>query len=53
MLQNINVIVPRYNENLQWNNQYPFNKFQYIIYNEGINCHFCKNNVKEINISHC
>lgn len=48
MVKNVDIIVARYNENLEWINEYPFNQFQYIIYNKGSNDNFCKNNVKEI-----
>lgn len=48
MTENVDIIVSRYNENLQWINEYPFNQFQYIIYNKGTNDNFCKNNVKQI-----
>lgn len=46
--KHIDIIVSRYNENLEWINEYPFNQFQYIVYNKGINDNFCKNNVKQI-----
>ena len=48
MGKNIDIIVSRYNEDLEWINEEPFNKFQYIVYNKGLNDEFCKNNVKEI-----
>lgn len=48
MGKNIDIIVSRYNEDLEWMNEEPFNKFQYIVYNKGLNDEFCKNNVKEI-----
>ena len=55
--KNIDIIISRYNENLEWINEYPFNQFQYIVYNKGINNNFCKNNVKQIiklpNIGRC
>jgi len=37
---NINIVVSRYNENLEWLNQEPFNNFFIIIYNKGINDNF-------------
>jgi hypothetical protein len=53
----IDVIVSRYNENLSWINEEPFNKFKYIVYNKGNNNNFEKNNVKKIvqlqNIGRC
>lgn len=48
MPKNIDIIISRYNEDLEWINEYPFNQFEYIVYNKGINENFCKNNVKEI-----
>jgi hypothetical protein len=47
-MENVNIIVSRYNEDLEWINEYPFNQFQYIVYNKGVNENFCKNNVKQI-----
>jgi hypothetical protein len=53
----VDVIISRYNEDLEWINEYPFNQFQYIVYNKGVNNNFCKNNVKEIinlpNVGRC
>ena len=53
----IEIIVSRYNENLNWLNDYPFNQFQYTIYNKGINDDFVKNNVTKIitlpNVGRC
>ena len=53
----IEIIVSRYNENLEWLNEEPFNKFRYIVYNKGVNDSFEKNNVKEIinlpNVGRC
>lgn len=48
MNKNIDIIISRYNEDLEWINEYPFNQFQYIVYNKGINEEFCKNNIKQI-----
>jgi hypothetical protein len=57
MEKTIDIIISRYNEELKWINQYPFNKFQYIVYNKGVNNNFCKKNVKEIielpNVGRC
>lgn len=57
MDKNIEIIVSRYNEKLNWLNDYPFNQFQYIIYNKGINDDFIKNNVTNIitlpNVGRC
>ena len=48
MTENIDIIVSRYNEDLNWINEYPFNLFQYIVYNKGNNDNFNKNNIKQI-----
>ena len=45
---NIDIIVSRYNEDLEWMNEYPFNKFKYIVYNKGINDNFNKKYIKKI-----
>ena len=45
---NIDIIVSRYNEDLEWMNEYPFNQFKYIIYNKGTNYNFNKKYIKEI-----
>ena len=54
---NIEIIVSRYNEDLIWLNEYPFNQFEYIVYNKGDNENFEKNNVKKIvnlpNVGRC
>jgi len=50
-MNNVNIIVSRFNEYLTWLNEYPFNKFKYIVYNKGDNNNFVKSNViKIINI---
>jgi hypothetical protein len=52
LYKNITIIVSRYNENLSWIVEPPFNEFKYIVYNKGINDNFLKNNViKVINLS--
>jgi len=48
MTENVDIIVSRYNEDLQWTLEYPFNKFKYTVYNKGINDNFIKQNVKKI-----
>lgn len=57
IIENVKIVVSRYNENLNWINEYPFNKFKYIVYNKGINDDFNKNNVERIiklhNIGRC
>jgi len=45
---NIEIVVSRYNEDLNWLNEYPFNQFKYIVYNKGDNENFEKTNVVEI-----
>jgi hypothetical protein len=42
MYKNIEIVVARYNEDLQWIQEYPFDKFKYIIYNKGINSDYKK-----------
>jgi hypothetical protein len=54
---NISIVVARYNENLSWLDEYPFNQFDYIVYNKGDNENFVKTNVKTIinlpNVGRC
>jgi len=54
---NVEIVVSRYNEDLVWLNEYPFNQFEYIVYNKGDNEEFEKNNVKQIvrldNVGRC
>jgi hypothetical protein len=45
---NIDIIVSRYNEDLKWTLDYPFNEFKYIVYNKGDNENFEQANVKYI-----
>ena len=33
----VEIIVSRFNEDLEWLNNYPFNKYPVILYNKGIN----------------
>lgn len=55
--QNVEIVVARYNENLNWLNEYPFNQFVYTVYNKGINQEFNKTNVSKIidlpNVGRC
>jgi hypothetical protein len=44
----IQIVVSRYNEDLSWILEEPFNKFQYIVYNKGTNENFEKKNVVKI-----
>ena len=48
MAENIDIIVSRFNEDLSWTLEYPFNKFKFIVYNKGENDDFEKTNVKII-----
>jgi len=54
---NIDIIVSRYNEDLKWTLEEPFNEFKYIVYNKGDNENFEKTNIKQIitlpNIGRC
>ena len=54
---NVEIVISRYNEDLLWLNEYPFNQFEYIIYNKGDNDNFYKKNVKKIvklpNVGRC
>ena len=45
---NVDIVVSRYNEDLKWIMEYPFNKFTYTVYNKGVNENFIKYNVKKI-----
>jgi len=49
--KSIEVIISRYNEDLKWTLESPFNKYKYIVYNKGDNEDFEKTNViSSINI---
>jgi hypothetical protein len=51
MYKNIEIVVARYNENLEWVNEYPFNQFKYTIYNKGINDNYKKPKIyREFNL---
>lgn len=47
-INNINIIVARYNEDLKWTLEEPFNKFKYTVYNKGNNEKFEKSRVTKI-----
>jgi len=53
----IEIIISRFNEDLHWLNEYPFNEFLYTVYNKGVNDDFEKNNVNKIiklpNVGRC
>jgi hypothetical protein len=56
--KNIEIIIARYNENLEWINSSPFNKYSNIIYNKGVNDNFKTNNftkniIKLKNVGRC
>ena len=46
------IVVSRYNENLEWLKEFPFNLYPVIIYNKGTNDEFYKpdNLIKIVNI---
>lgn len=44
----INIIIARYNEDLKWTLEKPFDRFKYIVYNKGNNENFEKKNVKKV-----
>jgi hypothetical protein len=48
LTKNIEIVISRYNENLDWTTEYPFNQFKYTVYNKGINENFNKTNVKKM-----
>jgi len=48
LINNIEIVVSRYNENLDWINEFPFNQFKYTVYNKGDNDNFEKTNVVNI-----
>ena len=54
---NIELIISRYSENLDWTSEEPFNNYKYTVYNKGPDENFNKKNVKEIitlpNIGRC
>lgn len=47
-MNNIEIVVARYNENLDWQIESPFNEFKYTVYNKGINNDFIKLHVNKI-----
>jgi hypothetical protein len=57
MVKNIEIIVSRYNEDLSWTTEEPFNKFTYTVYNKGVNDSFVKTRVSKIinlpNVGRC
>jgi hypothetical protein len=57
MFNLIEIVVSRYNEDLSWVKEYPFNQFKYTIYNKGSNQDFIKPSLYRIvqlpNIGRC
>lgn len=53
----VKIIVARYNEDLSWMKEKPFNLFRYVVYNKGVNDNFEKCNVDKIvnlpNVGRC
>lgn len=47
-MNNVEIIISRFNEDLNWTQESPFNLFKYIVYNKGNNNNFNKTNVKKI-----
>ena len=41
-INNINIVIARYNEKLEWLKEEPFNKYNYIVYNKGNNDNYYK-----------
>jgi hypothetical protein len=48
MINDVEIIISRYNENLNWTLEHPFNIFNYIVYNKSINNDFEKKYVSKI-----
>lgn len=55
--KNIEIVVARYNEDLKWILDPPFNQFKYIVYNKGVNDDFEKTNIIRVvsleNVGRC
>ena len=47
-INDIEIVVARYNENLSWTLEYPFNQYKYTVYNKGINEEFEKKYVTKV-----
>lgn len=45
--KSIEIVVSRFNEDLNWLNEYPFSKYPVICYNKGINNNYNINNMKK------
>lgn len=50
--KNAMIVIARYNENLEWLKEDPFNQFHYIVYNKGDNDHYYKSDkfVKQVKL---
>jgi hypothetical protein len=44
--KHMEIVVARYNENLEWTNQGPFSKYPKVVYNKGSNDEYVVNNLK-------
>ena len=57
MYKHIEIVVARYNEDLSWTKEYPFNQFKYTIYNKGTNDTFTKPSIYRVfqlpNVGRC
>ena len=55
--KSIEIVISRYNEDLKWTLDKPFNKYKYIVYNKGNNDNFEKKNILKIinlkNVGRC
>ena len=55
--KNIELVIARYNEDLKWLKEEPFNKYRAIVYNKGVNDDFHKTNSNKIikleNVGRC
>jgi len=56
-MNNVEIVIARYNEDLNWLKESPFNEFNYIVYNKGINTNFEKSGITKIiplpNVGRC
>ena len=46
IINSVDIVISRFNEDLKWTLEYPFNRFKYIVYNKGVNEEFVKDHVK-------
>jgi hypothetical protein len=57
LYSDIEIVISRYNEKLEWLNEPHFNDFHYTVYNKGVNRDFIKKNVTQIidlpNVGRC